>query len=260
MYIFEEAFQFGRLFCVKSINFRFMKYLLSLIFLVGLGVSAQERAKIKDNIAYRKLQKEVAEESIVNLKEGTLLVRLNMRQKEIAYYEKYGNTKGADKTRKRQLKQNMQITKGFSEHFNFCNVLYFAMEDSRFLLEGKIDSVKFYNSSLSVVDSLNLSPENYFIGEFGVVESDTVFYYKGTTPDPGSVNNPEGVSYYGDQKNSLPALIIRNKDFYQLKDPFPYYAGYNPGGNVNKRYANAIRKLNLRLENYYRKIQQAEGQ
>lgn len=235
-----------------------MKYLLSIVFLIGLSVSAQERAKIKDNIAYRKLQKAVAEESILKLKDGTLLVRLNMRQKEIAYYEKYGNTKGADKTRKKQLKQNTQITKGFSEHFNFCNVYFFAMEDSRLLLEGKVDSVKFYNPSLSVVDTLKLDPNNYFISEFGIVESDTVFYYKGTTPDPGSVNNPEGVSYYGDQKNSLPALIIRNKDFYQLKDPFPYYAGYNPGGNVNKRYANAIRKLNQRLNDYYRKVSQAQ--
>ena len=81
-----------------------------------------------------------------------------------------------------------------------------------------------------------------------------MFYYKGSTPNTGSVNNSEGVSYYGDQKNSLPALVIRNRDFYQLKDPFPYYSAYNPGGNVNKRYANSIRKLNIKLKNYYRKV------
>ena len=231
-----------------------MKYLLSIIFLVGLSVSAQERAKIKDNIAYRKLQQAAAEEGIVKLKDGTLLVRLNMRAKEIAYYEQFGNTKGADKTRKKQLKQNLQITKGFAEHFDFCQVYFFAMEDSRKLLEGKIDSVKFYNSSIAVIDSVNFDLNNYFISEFGVVESDTVFYYKGSTPNTGSVNNPEGVSYYGDQKNSIPALVIRNKEFYQFKDPFPYYAAFNPGGNVNKRYANSIRKLNIKLKNYYRKV------
>lgn len=234
-----------------------MKYFLSIVFLIALSVSAQERAKIKDNIAYRKLQKAVAEESIVKLNEGTMLVRLNMRMKEIAYYEKYGNTKGADKTRKKQLKQNLQITKGFTEHFDFCKVYFFVMEDSRKLLEGKIDSVRFYNSNIMEIDSVKFDTDNYFISEFGVVESDTVFYYKGSTPNTGSVNNPEGVSYYGDQKNSMPALVIRNKDFYQLKDPFPYYSAYNPGGNVNKRYANAIRKLNIKLENYYRKVTNA---
>jgi regulator of replication initiation timing len=236
-----------------------MKYLLSIVFLIGLTVFAQERAKIKDNVAYRKLQNNVAEESIVKLKNGVLLVRLNMRKKEIAYYERFGNIKGAYQTRKKQEKQNSQITKGFSEQFDFCKVYYFAMEDSRMLLDGKQDSIKFYDSNMTMVDSLQLNSENYFIGEFGAVESDTVFYYKGTTPDPGSINNPEGVSYYGDQKNSLPALVIRNNDFYQLKEPFPYYSGYNPGGNVNKRYASSIRKLNQKLKGYYQKVKQQEG-
>jgi hypothetical protein len=235
-----------------------MKYLLSIIFLASLTGFAQERAKIKDNRAYREFQTSVAEKSIVALKEGVLLVRLNMRKREIAYYESFGNAKGAEKTRKKQEKQNSQIVKGFSTHFNFCKVYYFAMEDSRMLLDGKQDSVKFYDSNMTVINSLSLNSEAYFIGEFGVVESDTVFYYKGTTPDPGSVNNPEGVSYYGDQKNSLPALVIRNSNFYQLKEPFPYYSGYNPGGNVNKRYAGSIRKLNVKLNDYYQKVKEQE--
>ena len=232
-----------------------MKYLLSIVFLIGLTVFAQERAKIKDNMAYRKLQNNVAEESIVKLKNGVLLVRLNMRKKEIAYYERFGNTKGADKTRKKQQKQNTQITKAFSEHFNFCKVYFFAMEDSRMLLEEKYDSVQFYSTNMDTINMSYLDPDKYFISEFGVVESDTIFYYKGTNPDPGSVHNPEGVSYYGDQKNSLPALVIRSNNFHQLKEPFPYYSGYNPGGNINKRYANSIRKLNLKLKGFYRKVE-----
>ena len=63
-----------------------MKYLLSIIFLASLTSFAQERAKIKDNRAYRELQTSVAEKSIIALKEGILLVRLNMRKREIAYY------------------------------------------------------------------------------------------------------------------------------------------------------------------------------
>ncbi|MDG1776256.1 MAG: hypothetical protein P8H33_02600 [Crocinitomicaceae bacterium] len=236
-----------------------MKYLLSIIFLASLTSFAQERAKIKDNRAYRELQTSVAEKSIVELKEGVLLVRLNMRKREIAYYESFGNAKGAEKTRKKQEKQNNQIVKGFSEQFDFCKVYYFAMEDSRMLLEGQQDSVKFYDSSMKEVNTVQLNSKSYFISEFGVVESDTVFYYKGTTPDPGSVNNPEGVSYYGDQKNNLPALVIRNNKFYQLKEPFPYYSAYNPGGNVNKRYANTIGKLNAKLNAYYLKVKQQEG-
>ena len=134
------------------------------------------------------------------------------------------------------------------------------MDDSRMLLDGKQDSVKFYDSNMTVMNSFQLDLEEYFISEFGVVESDTIYYYKGTTPDPGSVNNPEGVSYYGNQKNSLPALVIRNKEFYQLKEPFPYYSGYNPGGNVNKRYADSIHKLNVKLKRYYRKVKQQDAQ
>ena len=231
-----------------------MKVFFLFFFLISFSIYSQERARIKDNIEIRKLQKKDAEKNILKLKEAFLLIRINLREKEIAYYESFHNNKGADKVRKKQEKQNTQILKAFQENFDFCKAYFFSMADSRKLFEGKIDSVKFYDFDMNLVNLDGLISNNYFIAEFGSVESDTTFFYKGKTPNPQNQKNPEGYSYFGDEKFSLPALVIRNRDFIQLRDPFPYYAAYNPGGNINKRYSNSISKLNLRLKKYYAKV------
>lgn len=231
-----------------------MKGFFLFFLLISFSLFSQERARMKDNIEIRKSQKKDSEKNILKFKDAILLVRINLREKEITYYESFDNNKGADRVKKRQEKKNTQILKAFQENFNFCKAYFFSMADSRKLFEGKIDSVKFYNFDMNIVPPDSLISNNYFIAEFGSVESDTTFYYKGQIPSPQNQENPEGYSYYGDEKFSLPALVIRDKDFVQLRGPFPYYVAYNPGGNINKRYSNSVSKLDLRLKKYYAKV------
>ena len=228
-----------------------MKGLFLFFFLISFSLYSQERARIQDNRELLALQQIAAEKNILKLKDAFLLIRINLREKEISYYESFHNNKAADKVKKRQEKKNTQILKAFQENFDFCKAYFFSMSDSRKLFEGKIDSVKFYNFDMNLVNPDGLISNNYFIAEFSSVESDTTFFYKGKTPSPQNQKNPEGYSYFGNEKFNLPALVIRNRDFVQLRDPFPYYTAYNPGGNINKRYSNSIRKLNLKLEKYY---------
>ncbi|MCH2229723.1 MAG: hypothetical protein MK105_05205 [Crocinitomicaceae bacterium] len=232
-----------------------MKYLIVLFLLVTINSFAQERAKLIEDRQAKAKRIELAEKQIVQLKNGVLLVRLNFREKEIAYYEGYGNTKGAEKTRKKQLKRNLKIAEGFKETFKFCPVYFFSMADSRKLIDGKLDSVTFYGYNLKPNDSITLSHTDYFIGEFGQTEQqDTTAYYKGSTPNTGSESNPEGKTYYGGDKFILSALVLRDKNFNQLRDPFPYFGRYNPAGSINKRYIDAMKKLEASLNKFYSKV------
>lgn len=232
-----------------------MKYLIVLFLLVSVNSFAQERARLIEDREAKAKRIEMAEKQIVQLKNGVLLVRLNFREKEIAYYEKFGNTKGAEKTRKKQLKRNLKIAESFQNEFSFCPVYFFSMADSRKLIDGKIDSVTFYNYDVKPTSDLNLDSTDYFIGEFGQTEQqDTTAYYKGSTPNTGSDSNPEGKTYYGGDKFVLSALVLRDKNFNQLRDPFPYFGRYNPAGSINKRYVDAMNKLETRLNKFYNRV------
>ena len=233
-----------------------MKQLVLLIFLfLVLTSKAQDRATIS-NLNENKLSRvEAAKANIVSLKRGVLLVRLDFHRREVAYYKKYNNTNEASKILAKQEKINREIIDAFNTYFTFCQVYYFDMEDSRKLLEGKIDSIVFYNNECVEDPRIKLNNTDWYIGEFGYIEQDTTVYYSGSTPTPHHDANPEGKTYYGGSKNSKPALVLRDQKFIQLRDPFPYYIGFSPFGSVYKRYRLPVKKMQAKLENYFNKNQ-----
>lgn len=211
---------------------------------------AQERATISTNNEYLQTETQVAEKAIIELRTGALLVRLNFNQQEIDYYEKYQNFKQANIVRANALKTNAVIMEAFAKNFDFCPVYFFSMNDSRKILEGKLDSVIFYNASCVPDTSIHMVAPAYLIAEFDAIEQDTVYYYKGTINDATNQDKAQNKSYYGGDKFTISALVIRNRDFNQLRDPFPYYVNYSPNTLITKRYIEPVIKLNNKLRSY----------
>ncbi len=224
------------------------------LFLV-IPVFGQEPATIENLKKQKEARQEVAQRSIMELKKGVLLVRIDMQRRKVDYYLENGNTREAEKIRKKTQAEGMAIIDAFRTYYTFGTVYFFEMEDSRKLLEGRMNEIIFYNDSAQPDPSIHPDPDlPKFVAEFGFVEQDTTMYLSSSTPDTGDPENPEGKTYYGGSKNNKPALVIRDAQFQQLRDPFPFYVGYSYFGSINKRYRLPVMRWQDDLDRYYEKV------
>lgn len=229
-------------------------WILSL-FLAGAAFAyGQEPATLETLKGQRIDRKEAARQNIYLLREGSLLVRLDVQQPKIDYFTRYNNIEEVERIREEVRAEGLAIMDAFRTYYFFCKVYFFSSEDSRNLLQEGPDAVTFFNDSLKPDPNIRPATEAYFVAEFSFVEQDTTSYYSGSTPTPNDENNPEGKTYYGGSKTSKPALVIRDKEFLQLRDPFPFYVGYSYFGRVKKRYRLPVKKLQEQLEAYYNKV------
>lgn len=193
-----------------------------------------------------------AEQNILELKSGVLLVRLDLKKQEIAYYEKYNNQKEADKIRAKGLKENTAIISAFKMYFDFCPLYFFDAGDSHAVLAGDFSKVSFYNAQAEIDTTIRLIEPQFFIAEFGYLERDR-------SPISQAVNGEldwEGKTEDDVAKEKKNALVIRDSKFVQLKEPFPYYVGYNYYGFVNQIYQLPVQRIQEMLDNYLLSVQE----
>lgn len=202
----------------------------------------------------RKNRKLNSSENIFLLQNGVLLVRLDQQQRRIDYYTKYNNLKEAEKVKQKMLTENRAIIDAFRTYYKFCPLYFFAMEDTRTLLEKGPGAITFYNDSAQADPAIRPPDLAFFVAEFGFVSQDTTIYVSGRALDPSNESNPEGVRYYGGSKNTKPALVIFDNTMEQLRDPFPYYFGYSHFGRVKKRYRNPVMRWQELLDKYLEKV------
>jgi hypothetical protein len=208
--------------------------IISIFFVViSCFTYSQEDITVSELKEKRKQRKETAIKQITELKDATLFVRLDFDQKQVDYYTKYENFEEAEKVKVKAQERNTNIVDAFKTHYDFCPVVYFRSEDSRHLLKGEMDSVAFYNVDGEIDVNIQIDGM-YFIAEFGNVE-------------------PDELNSSGDTKTSKPALVIRDQQFNQLRDPFPYFHGYLPQGSVKKRYRTPVKKWTEKLHAFYKK-------
>ncbi|HIP31696.1 MAG TPA: hypothetical protein EYG86_02940 [Crocinitomicaceae bacterium] len=168
--------------------------------------------------------------NIHKLKTGTLLVALDFKAKKVAYYNKYNNTKAANKLETQQLEINRNIIHSIDSLYTFSKVLYFNVDDLRKVKEKKLKEITFYNSLGEKDASMKLSTDFFLVGSFSTV----------------SENYEEEATYAA--KNSVNAFVLLDENLKQLKRPFPYYSTYHPNYFVSKRYLKPTRRLQENLE------------
>ncbi len=213
-----------------------IKITVFFLFLLSLSMVSfsQTDPTNKEHKKERAQERKVAEENILLMKEGVLLVRLDFKQKEIAYFEKYDNTKEANKIKKKQNEINQYIIDSFDSLFQFCPVYFFSTKDSRNILEGRMNEVVFFNLQCKPDSMIKWEGASFFIAEFGRIEGDTTLEER--------------------SKFSAAALIIRSSNFKQLRDPFPYYSIYHEWGIKKKKFRMPTRRMSENLDLFYKKV------
>ena len=138
----------------------------------------------------------------------------------------------ANKIEKRQQEFNKTIMDGFKGNFNFCPVYFFASENSMFIIKNQIDSVTFLSRDLKGDSSIRPTEKHLLTIEFADLQQDT-------TTNPGKLVG-------------MNALIIKNLNFIQLRDPFPYYTRtFDSIFFLSRSPAKTIRRMNKKLTSYY---------
>lgn len=227
-----------------------MRELITLLTLViAFTSTSQERATIEQLRRDKAISKAYAEKSIQEINGGVLLVRLNFHQKKVDYLNEHGKTATAEEVSKKAKDVNQKIVSAFSENFDFCDVYFFKMSDSKYVKNQQFDSITLYDLSLKEIDSSGLTTDNYLIGEFGRIKGDTTHYYSDDVRDT-SVEKSKRKEYYGRSKNGREAFIIMNRKFQQIQKPFPYFAPLQVFYSESARFKKALELINEKLHGY----------
>ncbi len=200
----------------------------------------------------RKERKSIAKNQIVNLKGGTLLVRLSSKKQIIELLKEKGYPKKAAYYKKQQEETNKEIIKAFNQ-YKFGKKLFFYSHFSDSIKKGKLNSVTFFNDSLEQV-SLTLDTNGFFIAAIGDLPKN----YDYEISDSVAVKNKKkGLStkkdYQGGSNLSVKSLYIMDKNLTVLEKPFPFYQRYHPMILTTLTTEEVVEKLNEKLVEFYEK-------
>ena len=206
-----------------------MKLFLSIILVSSFSLLAQNEEKV----LVQKNAFETAKKQINELKNGILLVRLDFKTKEIAYYEKHNNIAEANKIRAKQEAVNKEIMNAFQIYYSFSPVYYFSVEDSRKLLDEKYDEIQLLNAFGIKDTTVNLIEQPFFVAEFGFANQ--------------GLSTSDTEEQYS-TKMTINALVIRDYKLVELAEPFPYHVKYNMTASSKKRYLTPVKKWQAKLD------------
>ena len=222
-----------------------MKKLLTILIIVLL-ISCVKRDK---RINYRKKDKIDSVYNIIQLHKGVLLVRLSKRNNSIEAMKRAGKIKLAEKIIKKNTLRNHEIVDAFRANFNFCPVYFFYSEHSKYVANNQLDSVVFLNDSLEFDSQIKMLNSIYYTAQFGVTEPDTRNYAESKYFDKGETKTTS----YGGSGLTLPALIIKDQKFQQLRKPFPYYTREFEDLPFQKSVQKVVIKMDNKLNKYYKR-------
>ncbi|CAN5370410.1 hypothetical protein BH09BAC1_BH09BAC1_03160 [soil metagenome] len=186
---------------------------------------------------YAKWKRQYAQEQIKALKGGTLLVRLHSRDKSVNLYRQNGQHEIANKIEDEQFQENKAIVAAFTRYFNFSKVYFFNADDTEKIKAGNMQGI-FLNSQMQGDATIAPRLDTFMVAEFGPLEGETR-----VIPGDTLVPLPDYVS--GEVLER--ALVIRDKNFMQMRDPFPYYIRGANRSKIEKQ----VTRLNERLQSYY---------
>lgn len=185
------------------------------------------------SIRYGKWKRQYAQEQIKALTGGVLLVRLQTRNKSIDLHRKNGQHDIANRIEDEQYQENKDIVDAFNQHFSFAPVFFFYADDTELIKSGKSSGV-FLNNKLVRADSIKPNLNFYMVAEFGPLEGETK-----VIPGDTLVPLPDYVA--GEVLER--ALVMRDKNFMQMRDPFPYYIRAANKGKAEKQVINLNEQL-----------------
>lgn len=176
--------------------------------------------------------KKYANESIVRLKSGALLIQLQSKQNSIDAYIEKGYESIATEIRQEQKEGNIRIMKAFKESFHFCEVYFFLSDQIDAVRETQWEKVLFINEHYEKDPSIILEKSFYMIATY----------------------SKTGESKKDEQYKSIlgfSAIIIKDMDFVEMTKPFPYYLKMPEEIQKLKKLKKKIYNYDKELRNFY---------
>jgi len=195
------------------------------------------------------------EETIKEMKDGVILVRLMTREKSIQAMVDMDKPEAAQQLRDKQKEENLEVIKAFEENFDFCPVMYFYASCTEKIMGREFDACVM-NAELELASEEAIAGiSTFFVSEFGQVESTDEPYFTSYSLEESEDGSKEIRSNYGgDVEIGATALVIRGPNFKQLGDPFPYFVRTREGLPWSRSASKAVAKLNENLYDYYKKF------
>lgn len=180
-------------------------------------------------------RKDDAATQITSLKDGYLLLRLQTAEKTAAALASRGEAERAEAVRLRQETENKKLAFAFAQHFDFCPVFFFYSDDSEAVRQGDFAG-RLYHADFTPVDTAR-SDRFFLFAEIANVYQDPL-----VTETAGQERPAGGIG-------GLESLVIKDRNFVQLDQPFPFQVDARLAGEG--REAAIVRILNRRLHEYY---------
>ncbi|MEM7102885.1 MAG: hypothetical protein AAF502_07145 [Bacteroidota bacterium] len=223
--------------------------LLSLFLFPQIGFG-QDTLKTKGK-AKKMNHARVAAQQIQDLHDGVLLVRLKTKSKTIEALREAGMHAQADKRQEKLNKTNRSIILAFNNYFDFCPTYFFFSHFSDHIRAKEFDKVEFVNRDFEVDTTIKLDGKTIFTAEFGPIEQDQDKYFEGyyLSRDENGLERKEKV--YGSPNPGFEALLIKDDQFVQLRDPFPFYVKKTGMLVVDKDARQLVNMMNKKLKRFY---------
>lgn len=190
-------------------------YLVTLIFLF----EAKAQNKSSDLPIYNQ-----PNQLVEQLANGTILVRLNTGEKQLELLEKMKLTKKLTALKKEIEEENIKIIDAFSEKLTYASRVYFFKSSDSPKIKSKAFSGNLFDKNGNRINEEEKPIGTYVIAEFAKTE-----------------------------EMGIPALVISDDQFNQLKPPFPYFVRTFESLPVfNRSYERTVELFDEKLRTYHK--------
>lgn len=162
-----------------------------------------------------------AHDAIVMLKRGALFVKLKTSDNAINGLIERGRKDEAERLRSSQALENSETMQAFKKNFSFCKIYFFYSTNSAKIKDGNYKGCLINTSN--EIDS-SFTGSDYLIGEFNTSAT-----------------------------NRIEAFIIEDKNFDQLKSPFPFMTRVNKNGVFTRTKDEIAKAVNDELTFFWNK-------
>lgn len=189
---------------------------------------------------FARYRDDVAKAQVNALKNGgALLVRLKTNANTISKLKTAGKADLATQIERETFLDNKTIMRAYTQNFKFCPVYFFYSNVSDSVKHMQLDGI-FLDTNLVVNAGIVCKASFYLIAEQGTLYSSSL----GLLTEAEAAKAQERGTGFKDF-----AIILKNRYFIQLHEPFPYF---HKGYNV-KLFPKYVKKFNDKLQSFYSK-------
>lgn len=227
------------------------------IFQVGLRINLNRR-QVNRHKEERNFVRSEARRHVQALHDGVLLVRLPTLEHSIAALQERGLTETAKEMEDAIRVQNIAVMNAFRNEFAFCPVYFYYSSNAADVQHHRFAGALFTADEQYKVTH-ELDSARVYFATFGNLEADTASTFdRYAWVQEGDFSRQKVEVYTYPSTFNFGALKIHGPDYYQLREPFPFYVKTYGAALFKRSPFNIVRILNNNLDTYFIRARQEE--